>query len=393
MSKVWLIIAVVLMGVLQFLDTGLYTYITYKVSVEGVYLGLLSATWSLVYIAINQSLSRLADAGRNKLLVFISSLSLILIFMLFRSVNELNGIVIYSLHASAIATLNLALSITILEVYDYFNWNSINTLTRVLTTLIRGLTFLVVALHITDIPVILLSTITLSLTSLILIPRIGLNIERRLFKISKDLSCIGKYVKASSALLYIHKPRDAFEYFERVWSNSNALKPWRVLFSALLYTMFGDIILVILPLYLKGTVGLTDLWLSWGIAFLFASFIVVPFIIRLSSGDNVNTKLIGLTVVARGVVLVSLLPFIFYVNNLIIYLLLVLSLSSIADTLMYNKFVEVSAGYGVSKYFVAREVGSIIGSILGGLLFTFIPGSITVVTIGVAVLSALVIAL
>ncbi|MEM0454168.1 MAG: hypothetical protein QXO98_05895 [Sulfolobales archaeon] len=386
----WLILTIVLLGVLQFLDAGLYTYITYNLDVNGFYLGLLSAIWSLVYIISNHLLSKLADSGRNKLLLLISSASLLLTYICFRSIDELSGVVAYSLHALAVANLNLSLSITILEIYDYFNWNSINSLTRVLTSLARGSAFLIVALRITDISMVLLTTILLSLLSLALTPRIGLNIERKLFKISKDISGIGKYVKASSALLYLHKPREALEYFEKVWSDSNVLKPWRMLISASLYTMFGDVILVILPLYLKGSVGLSDLWFSWGVALLFTSFIIVPIVARLmSGGEGVNTKLIGITILVRGFILVSLFSLVNYTPNLIIYLLLVVSISSIADTLMYNKFVEISSGYGVSSYFILREVGSIVGSLVGGLIYTFIPGSITVVTIGLAILSAI----
>ncbi len=367
--EVWLITTLLAVGLLQFLDTGLYTYLAYNLSVGGSYLGAASAVWSLIYIVSNRFFSRFADDGRNKMLLLISSAALSLMYVLCNDVNEVSGLVMYSLHAFAIAVVNLSLSVTILETYDYTNWNGVNAFSRVITNLVRGSSFLVVALSFASVPTFLILATALTSISMILIPGIGLNIERTLFKINKDLRYVGKYIKASTALLYIHKPREALEYFERVWSSSNELKPWRVITSTVLYAMFGDLVLVVLPLILKGYVGLSSLWLSWGIALLSASFIVVPVITRFApSSESINPRLIGSFISLRGLTLALLLPYVSSEFSLSIYLLLVVVTTSISDSYLYNKFVEVSSGYSISKYYIAREVGSIIGSIAGGLV-------------------------
>jgi len=393
--EVWLILTVLVVGLLQFLDTGLYTYIAYNLRVDGLYLGVVSAIWSVVYVLSNSYFSRLADRGRNKVLLLIASVVLILIYVLFSNISLLNGLLLYSLHAIAVATVNLSLSVTILEMYDYTSWNNINTFSRVASNLVRGSVFLLIALYFLNLQLILILTTVLTYLSLMLLPGVGLNIERTLFKINRNLSYVGRYLKASTALLYIHKPKDALEYFEKVWSGSNDLKPWRVLTSAVLYTMFGDMVLVVLPLLLKGYVELNSLWLSWGMAFLLTSLIVLPIISKLTSGSMYGgSRLTGLLIFLRGLTLALIL--LTHVNDwltLTLYLLLVVVFSSIADSLMYNKFVEVSAGYGVSRYYIAREVGSVTGSLAGGLVFMFMPWVLPALTIVLAIASVVVIAL
>lgn len=389
MSGVWLVLTLLVLGLMQFLDTGLYTYIAYNLHVGGFYLGVLSATWSLVYIVSNKVFSRLADSGRNKVLLLLSSITLLLIYITLSDINALNGLILYSLHALALSAANLSLSVTILEIYDHISWNSVNAFSRIFSNFVRGSTFVLVALYSINLPPILILTTVFACMSTVVLPGIGLNVERMLFKINRDLSYVGKYLKASTALLYIHKPRDAFEYLERTWSNFNMLKPWRVLTSTVLYTMFGDLILVVLPLLMKDSVGLHGLWLSWGIGLLLTSFIIAPLISRvISTSENTDVKLMSLFILLRGIILVLLLPYIYDWSGLTTYLLLIIALSSIADFLIYNKFVEVSAGYSISNYYIAREVGSIIGSILGGLIYTLIPGVLPISVIIIAIASA-----
>lgn len=391
----WLILTVLVVGLLQFLDTGLYTYIAYSLRVDGFYLGIVSAAWSVAYIISNSCFSRLADRGRNKVLLLIASVALILIYVLFSNISLLNGLMLYSLHAIAVATVNLSLSITILEMYDYTSWNSINTFSRMASNLVRGSAFLLIALYFIDLQLILILTTVFTHLSLMSLPRVGLNIERTLFKINRNLSYVGRYLKASTALLCIHKPREALEYFEKVWSGSNDLKPWRVLTSTALYTAFGDMVLVVLPLLLKDYVGLNILWLSWGVAFLLTPLIVLPLVSKLTSDSrDGDSKLIGVLIFLRGLALtLLLLTYLYDGLALTLYLLLIVMLSSMTDSLTYNKFVGVSAGYGVSNYYIAREVGSITGSLIGGLVFMFMPWALPTLTIVLAIASVVIITL
>jgi hypothetical protein len=48
---------------------------------------------------------------------------------------------------------------------------------------------------------------------------------------------------------------------------------------------------------------------------------------------------------------------------------------------MYNKFVEVNAGYSTSNYFIARELGSIVGSLISGFVFVLVPTAIPVISL------------
>ncbi len=381
MSEVWLLITVLTLGLLQFLDTGLYSYVAYNLNVGGIYLGVMSALWSFTYILANYLLSELADLGRNKLLIIMTTISLSVIYILFIDINDFNSLLMYSLHALAVASINLALSVTILEIYDYFSWGRVNMLSRVLSNVFRGITFLLVALSIIDLSFIIASLIIISITSTLLIPSIGLNIERKLYKMGRDLSLVSRYMKASTALLYIHRPKEALEVFESVWS-SDRLKPWKILISTFSYVVFSDIIFVILPLILKNSLSLNTLMFSWGIALLVTGITSIPVISIMSSLEGrTNIKLIILLILLRGLTLILLLPLVSDALTLTLYLLTVVFISTLADSLIYNKFVEVSAGYSTSKYFIVRELGSIIGSLISGFIFVFIPTAIPIISL------------
>jgi len=378
---VWLLITVLTLGLLQFLDTGLYSYVAYNLNVGGIYLGVMSALWSFTYILANYLLSELADLGRNKLLIIMTTISLSVIYILFIDINDFNSLLMYSLHALAVASINLALSVTILEIYDYFSWGRVNMLSRVLSNVFRGITFLLVALSIIDLSFIIASLIIISITSTLLIPSIGLNIERKLYKMGRDLSLVSRYMKASTALLYIHRPKEALEVFESVWS-SDRLKPWKILISTFSYVVFSDIIFVILPLILKNSLSLNTLMFSWGIALLVTGITSIPVISIMSSLEGrTNIKLIILLILLRGLTLILLLPLVSDALTLTLYLLTVVFISTLADSLIYNKFVEVSAGYSTSKYFIVRELGSIIGSLISGFIFVFIPTAIPIISL------------
>jgi len=380
-SEVWLLITVLTLGLLQFLDTGLYSYVAYNLNVGGIYLGVMSALWSFTYILANYLLSELADLGRNKLLIIMTTISLSVIYILFIDINDFNSLLMYSLHALAVASINLALSVTILEIYDYFSWGRVNMLSRVLSNVFRGITFLLVALSIIDLSFIIASLIIISITSTLLIPSIGLNIERKLYKMGRDLSLVSRYMKASTALLYIHRPKEALEVFESVWS-SDRLKPWKILISTFSYVVFSDIIFVILPLILKNSLSLNTLMFSWGIALLVTGITSIPVISIMSSLEGrTNIKLIILLILLRGLTLILLLPLVSDALTLTLYLLTVVFISTLADSLIYNKFVEVSAGYSTSKYFIVRELGSIIGSLISGFIFVFIPTAIPIISL------------
>jgi len=381
-SEVWLLITVLALGLLQFLDTGLYSYVAYNLNVGGIYLGVMSALWSLIYILANHMLSGLADLGRNKLLIIISTISLLAIYVLFININEVNSLLMYSLHALAIASVNLALSITVLEIYDYFSWGRVNMLSRVLSNVFRGVTFLLVALGGINLSIIIVSLIITSITSVLLIPSIGLNIERKLYKMSRDLSLISRYMKASTALLYIHRPKEALEIFERVWSGSDRLRPWKILISAFSYVAFSDAIFVILPLILKNSLSLNTLMFSWGIALLVTGVTSIPVISIIGSLEGgTSMKLVITSILLRGLTLVLLLQLVSDTLTLTLYLLTVVFIGTLADSLMYNKFVEVNAGYSTSNYFIARELGSIVGSLISGFVFVLVPTAIPVISL------------
>ena len=384
MTKVWLVLITVVIGILQFLDTGLYTYLAYNLNVDSVYLGFLSACWSLTYILTNYVMGGLADEGHNKLLTLISCITAISVATLLNNLNEVNGLIAYSLHALTLAVINLAASVTILEIYDHFNWNTINSSVRVLSNLIMGVLFLVAAFGTVSVSLICYVTALIALSLMILLPGVGINLERSLYRINKELSSISRYIKASTAVLYLHRPREAYEFFERVWG-SETISSKRILLATSLYVMFSDLISVLVPLIMKPSIGLHGIYLSWGVAFLIATILMV-FILPTAS---CSAKLTALLVFSRALILLALLPLINNTYSLMAYLISLVVLGTLINASLYNIYVDASSGYGTSRYFISRELGSILGSIMGGFIFMYMPSLLPIVVLVLAFTSTL----
>jgi len=380
----WFLLAVLALGFLQLLDTGMYSYVAYNMVVDGVYLGVLSALWSVTYIVFNKVLGGVADRGHNRLLILMSCVSVATSVVLLKNLNYVNGLVSYSLHAIATVAVSLAVSVTALEVFDYFRWGSVNLAINVLPRLIRGAALMTLALGVVNVlnSVIITASILVPLT--ILLPRMDLTLERRLYSMSRRLEGIQNYVRASTALLYLHRPREAYEYIERVWSSWDVPSSGKVLLAAFLYVTFSDMVFTVLPLIVKALAGLEDLYLSWGTAFIVSSLATLLIAANLPSG----TRLAAVLTAIRGLTMALLLPM--FVNTLSIaaYLVIAMIFGTVVDALLYKAYVESTSGYRISTYFISRELGSIVGSLIGGLLITYTPALLPVVVICVAVASA-----
>ncbi len=353
-------------GILAFLDPFLFTYIAYKLSVSGLYLGMLSAAWSISYILCSKLLNGLADNGHNKLLLAISILLISICIPMVNNLNPLTSAMIYVLHSISMASMNLSLSVTLLECIENERWESATAFQRSISSIARGAMLLIAALfrNMLTIENIIVIAILFSVLSLLTTPPIVFTFERDMFKFYRSLRSLSTYLKASASLMFIDKPKVAVSIFERFGNRDQSIPVLRTIIAILMVTAQGDYIFMILPYVLKNIVNLQGMWIAYGIAAIFSGLVVSA----MSNIEESNKWVASGLILVRGLILVTGFNYVRSVAALTLYIIISSSLFLLIDVVLYNCFVEGSAGFNTSTYFVSRELGSIVGSMLGGMI-------------------------
>ncbi len=364
----WLVVVSIAYGVLVALDPILFIFIGYTQNVSGIYLGLLGAIWSIVYVVANKLLNRFADEGYNKLLMLISLTCLTISYIGFIAINHLTAILLYAMHAVSTASMNLAISVTMLENIDSGMWSTASVVQRSISSLSRGAALLLISLIGILTPSILFWLLfSLTTISIILLPPILLSFERRFYKLDRGIGGIGMYIKASSSILFLDKPDIARYIYIATWNSRAVLPLYRILISIAIATALGDYIFTVLPLLLRNYISLYSMWMAYGIAALLSAIMIVVF-----RNLSISRRSFTLSImVLRTSILILGLNAVKDLTTLAIYILLSSLLYMLIDITLYNMFIEGSAGFSTAHYFMSREIGSIIGSLIGGIIVGF----------------------
>ncbi len=376
----WYIISTIAYGMLSALDPLLFIYIAYSLNVNGVYLGILSTMWSIAYIIANKALDAFADRGSNRMLCALTLLCVFLITYFFNNINFVIGFLLYILHAVAIASLNLAISVTTLESFDSDSWNRMTLYNKVISNIARGSTLIIASMLSVASIINLFYVVLLNIAiTAILMPSLVIAFERRFFKLNKTLDRIGYYIKASSSLLYIDRPKTAMEIFARFWDSVENISPIRVLISITGGVAVGDYVFTIVPLVVKSKIVVTDMWKVYGIAAIISA--LISFLLRNADFSSrifaFTVSLLRLAILTIGFGLIS------NVLYLLLYIVITSTLFMMLDITLYNIYISTQAGYGTSAYFIFREIGSVIGSLIGG--FAIGLGQHTFLSIAIAI--------
>ncbi|MCC6017000.1 MAG: hypothetical protein LM582_08165 [Desulfurococcaceae archaeon] len=367
--ELWIIVLSISYGFLMLLDPLIYTYVAYQLNVSSVYLGLCSAMWSIVYIVASMFLGFLADEGKSRTLTILSLVSISLSLVTMSTFNSVTAFISYMLHAFSMASANLALNTAVFDNIDNYYWGKAILFTRVVGNVVRGSMFIALALtNFFNISVVLQITILLLLMSAISIPSISLISERSIYRLYKVARDIGSYVKASTSLLYIDNPSIAQDVFQKIWSRpaNTGLNARRIAVIAMFVTCVGDYVLSFLPFIIKNKVNLQTLWIAYGVTALFS--IAALYMLR---EVEFSSKPIAIALILlRSAILILGLNMVNDVVPLTLYLVANSTLFLLIDLVLYNLFVSSSAGYSTSLYYTLRELGSIVGSIIGGYLLS-----------------------
>ncbi len=378
---VWLAIVSIIYGVIASLDPILFIFIGYTLDVSGVYLGLLSALWSIAYIAVSRIFNSFADKGNNKLLSLFALISLSISYICLRSINHVTAMLLYIMHAIALALMNLAISVTMLENSDSDSWSRASIIQRSLSSVSRGFILLLLAMR-REISMGYLFglSILLNIVSILILPSISWSFERKFYRLNRNINEIGMYIRASSSVLFLDKPSIAYYIYTTSWGKENRASIYRVLIAIMMATAIGDYIFAVLPIILKSYMSIYSLWIAYGIASIFSAFIIIAV-----GTPSINRKIFAIAMsIARTCLLVFGLTFIRETLTLAIYIAMASLLYMFIDITLYNMFVENSAGFSTANYFISREIGSIMGSLISGLMLGFgiYPFLLTALIIG-----------
>ncbi|MDP8003490.1 MAG: MFS transporter [Caldisphaera sp.] len=360
----WFEIAMLFMGLLSAMDIGIFTYIGYRTSVTPFEYGLIGALWSATFIISNLIFGRLSDKGKNKLLISISFFSILITGLLFTFHSLTSLAIAYMFHALSVASSNLAISTTIFEMKSSNKWKFYTELQRFSLYSIRGLALvsLYFIRNIFQLDYFIYFTVFIGLATFFTIPSLQLKVERSLHSLSKGFDSITSYVKMLSYIAY----DNAFALpnaVKRGYFNKKNLSSKNIALSMFFVTLAGDYIFTALPLLAKSTISLGLLWFSYGI-----SGIIMAISLILISLISSNSK--GLAILAilfRGLWLVIAISLIKDFVSLIVFITISYMLFSIIDIILYNSFSESSSGYGSHSYYMLRELGTLIGSMIVGL--------------------------
>ncbi|MEM0371868.1 MAG: hypothetical protein QXI86_01240 [Ignisphaera sp.] len=369
------------------LDPILFVFIGYNLEVSGTYMGLLSAIWSIVYVLISKALNRVADEGYNKFLLLFSFGFAGISYLCFRSLNHVTALLSYTMHAASVASMNLAISVTMLENIDSDLWQTSSILQRCLSSLARGVVLIVMAFEgVLSIHNLFYVSLILAIISLILTPSISITFERRFYRLSRSLNELGMYIKASSSILFLDKPNIAQYIFTYSWNKWSTIPSYKILISTAMTTALGEYVFTVLPIILRRYMVLNNMWMAYGIAAIFSA-ITIAILKDLSTNRRGFAMLL---IAIRTCVLVLGLSIIKDLVSLTIYIVLSSLLYMLIDITLYNMFIEVSAGFSTANYFISREMGSILGSLIGGIMIAFGDTSFLAIATVIGSLAALI---
>lgn len=361
----WLVLTSTAYGLLMLLDPVIYTYITYRLEVDSVYLGVCSALWSVFYILSNMCLGVLADRGKVRTLIAISFMASALSWLCMTDLNTVTSAVSYVLHSVSIASLNLSLNVMIFENIDSDLWGKAVLFSRSLGHTVRGFAMILLALaNYIDVALVQQATIILIAVSAIFVPSTTIISERSIYRLYGLIKSLGSYLKASTSILYMDKPAVAGNVFERIWYTRTRMGVGRVAIATMFVTSVGEYVLAFVPLAMKNVLDIRSLWIAYGIT----SIMVLVVMLLLKNVEDFSKRLLLVLIIFRSLVLILGMNMLRDIAMLTLYLLLSSSLYLAIDTHLYNLFISITGGYRSSLYYTLRELGTITGSVLGGFM-------------------------
>ncbi|MEM0352305.1 MAG: hypothetical protein QW459_04935 [Sulfolobales archaeon] len=361
----WLATSSVYLAFLSLTDTWLFLYLAIYLGADPLTLGLASSLWSIVFVASNILFGRFVEEGLNKVAAFISSILLCL--SVFTTVNSRGVIGVAAgyalLHAVSASLGRTAVNVTLLEYVNYEAWSRYNYFFNYVTLSVRGLLLILVYLGLITPTTLLLLTLAVSIVYALTLPSVVLPVERTLYRLAKQLDKVYAYMKFTSILPEIvDTGLTASGALELRWNIEKEVASYRPLLGAFILVASSDALFIIVPRLLSNYIGRGQTLLVYGISSL-ASALALVAISRVSKGR--------LTILISGLARALLIPLVTCITGVeqaVIYLLATAILFNVFNTSSYNVYITSTSGQRTFLYGVAVELGSAVGSIVGGIL-------------------------
>lgn len=361
----WLAPATVYLALLSATDLYLYLHIALQLRPSPVVLGLVNGLWSATFIATSLTLGRVVERGATRLGAAVSATLLTLSLLTpALTTNLLHVAVAYCLlHATALALGRVSASVTLLEYVESSRWGFYSNLVNSASLAIRGVLLVLLSYrYLTAESFIILALVSSALFTWSL-PPLVLPVERTLFRIAKRLDSLYRYAKLSAILPEVFggglEPSEALR---TLWSESKELPSYRPLLGVLLVVASSDALAVVLPLIISNHLGYVATVLVYGLSSLASSLTILAV-----SRGPVAGSIAPAAALVRGMVT----PLILTVGKAevaLLYLVITATLLNLFNSANYANYVNSSGGLNTFLYGVFSELGSVIGSIVGGVL-------------------------
>lgn len=361
----WLTASSVYLAVLSFADLWLFLYLALELGADPLTLGVASSAWSLVFVSTSILLGRVVEAGHNRPAALSSSLLLCLAVLIAPASGRVpEALVAYSvLHAASASLGQVATSVTILEYVSYEEWSRYNYLSSYATLAVRGV--LLAAAYCGLLPTrwVLALSVAASVAYAASIPPVVIPVERTLFRVARQLERVYGYMRFTSLLpRMLEADLSSSRVLELRWEIPREVPSYRPLLAALVLVASSDSLFILVPSLISGYLGRRDTILVYALSSL-ASALALALVSRVSAGR--------LATLASGLSRALVLPLVLHpvgVGQAVAYLLVTSALFNVFNTSNYNTYVRSSAGQGTFLYRVMLELGSAVGSMVGGLL-------------------------
>lgn len=381
----WLKVGVIYSGSLSFLDLALFSYYAFVFKGSALELGALSAAWSVVYIIANLSLGGLADRGSNKALAYLSLISTLLMAFFFALHSKVYVAIAYMFHALASTAAGLALSVSVLELLDSSSWGRANLAIRLGGYASRGILLILLSGTVEErgLTPYLYLAITLGAVLSLSVTPIGLPIERQLYRFAKIVDELVD--RASSWSLYSGSINPSALYI----LNRSEREPRgfmshaRILIAMLLVVALGDYVFVAFTKMVAGKMAYSSY-----LHFMGAVALAICPVLYLLSRRSLDGKLYAASLtVLRGALFVIFLPRVNSPLDGALFMLASSALYASVEISLYSMYIQATEGYRTNLFFIAREAGSIVGSLAGGYLWVNAQSLYTPVAVAILALT------
>jgi hypothetical protein len=366
---VWLAPATVYLALLSATDLYLYLYIALQIRPNPMVLGLVSSLWSVTFVAASLTLCKVVERGANRLGAVASAALLVLSIL----VPTLNGGLLYVatsyclLHATALALGRVSVNVTLLEYVESSRWGLYNSLVNSASLAIRGVLLVLISYSYLTAESLVILALAASTVFAWLLPPVVLPVERTLFRLSKRLNSLYWYARLAAVLPEVLDGSSTpSEILRSIWDGGGELPSYRPLLGVFLVVASSDALAVVLPLVVSNCLGPTTTVLIYGLSSL-ASALTVLALSKAPAFGSVATA----AALARGVVIPALLA-LNRAEVALLYLVALSALFNLFNAANYVIYTNSSGGLSTFLYGVFSELGSVVGSALGGVLASYL---------------------